>query len=188
MNDTQLFTPTPEERLAAVRTHLQEEVEKREKAALAADSKLYEARELLETFDMAMKAQAGTGRMLRDHVERKTANDPVSAALDAMRRTAEEAGIGVSIKVGDAEPVTIAEAPDPSWKIEPSKPWPPPPTCDNCGADDCNLRQAPGSRSMGCGGNGWRRDESSTTESFTEEVAAELDAAGVEYERGDGAA
>jgi hypothetical protein len=95
MNDTELFPPTTEERLAAVRTHLQEEVEKRDKAATAAMQKLYEARELLETFDMAMKAQAG--------------GIPPSAARSA------------------------------------------------------------------------------TTESFTDEVAGELDAAGVEYERGEGA-
>ena len=52
MNDTELFPPTTEERLAAVRTHLQEEVEKRDKAATAAMQKLYEARELLVTFEV----------------------------------------------------------------------------------------------------------------------------------------
>jgi len=52
MNDTQLFPPTPEERLAAVRTHLSEEVEKREKTATAAMQKLYEARKLLVTFEV----------------------------------------------------------------------------------------------------------------------------------------
>jgi len=78
MNETQMFPPTPEERLAAVRTHLADEVEKREKSAESAMHKLYEARQILETFDEAMKSRAGTGRALLDHV----ANVVNSGALD----------------------------------------------------------------------------------------------------------
>lgn len=116
MNETQMFPPTPEERLAAVRTHLQEEVEKRDKTATAAMQKLYEARELLETFDMAMKAQV-----------RHVAREPI------LKTVADQINAG-------------ALGPDVSASFSPGH-----------------------------------------SPSFTDEVAAELDAAGVEYERGEAA-
>ena len=110
----QLFPPTPEERLADVRTHLADEVEKRDKAATAAMQKLYEARQLLDTFDEAMRSRAGTGRSVLE-----TAADIVnSGALDR-----------------DGMTVTASVSPG---------------------------------------------------RSFTDEVAAELDAHGIEYERGEG--
>lgn len=96
MTDTQLFPPTEDEQLATVRTHLAAEVEKREKAAVTADLKWDEARQLLATFDETMRSRAG---------------DPVAAAVEDMRRHAVQAGIGVTMQVNHEEPVVIADVP-----------------------------------------------------------------------------
>ena len=187
MNDVEMFPPTPEERLADVRTHLADELEKRDKAATAAMQKLYEARQLLETFDEAMRSRAG--------------GDVLAAACD-MRRHAEEAGIGVSIKVGDAEPVVIAKQAD----VDPARLAAAIALATATGAASVSLLQR--RMSIGYaqaaqlidemekagviektdGSRAWRvvASEATTPATFTDEVAAELDERGVEYVRGEG--
>jgi len=116
MNDTQLFPPTPEEQLAAVRTHLEETVKKRRAAVESAGNKLDEAEQLLDDFDMAMKARAAY-----------VAREPI------LKTVADQINAG-------------ALGPDVSATFNPGH-----------------------------------------SPSFTDEVAAELDAARIEYERGEGA-
>ncbi len=106
--NTELFPPTPEERLAAVRTHLAEEVDKRQKADDSAMSKLYEAQELLETFDEAMKGRAGTGRSVLE-----VAADMVnSGALDGDGLTVTASVSPGRQNVPDVDPVVVVLWPD----------------------------------------------------------------------------
>lgn len=95
MSNPELFPPTAAERLATVRAHLAAQVEDRHKAVTRATEKFYDARALLEAFDTAMES-----------------GEPVAKALADLRRRAAEDGMGVSLRVGNEEPVTLAEAPE----------------------------------------------------------------------------